>query len=86
VNKKPPTVASGNSAKGNRPRQQPVVGGSPLSDALARALAGRAMATATAALAAAAAASKAYGPVVDGSFPPVFVQNPDGSLVLAEYL
>jgi len=27
-----------------------------------------------------------WGPVVDGSFPPVFVQNPDGSLVLAEYV
>jgi len=28
----------------------------------------------------------AWGPVVDGSFPPVFVQNPDGSLVLGEYV
>ena len=30
--------------------------------------------------------SNPWGPVVDGSFPPVFVQNPDGSLVLAEYV
>ncbi|AZI37077.1 hypothetical protein NT2_01_04640 [Caenibius tardaugens NBRC 16725] len=27
-----------------------------------------------------------WSPVVDGSFPPVFVQNPDGSLVLGEYV